>query len=170
MKKITIILISLISWNNSQAKLTPKIDTSLNIARTEFQLHIPTSTKIAPIFRLDPSLKNGEFAYRIRRAGQQTNVTFLGGTPIEVTHAVHGFLEHIGFHFGFDGVKHPKTLKPDTIRSGYYLTRPHTRWRGIRQHVNFPMDISSYPQEEAREYLRRLVRMRFNKIAVHSYP
>lgn len=115
-------------------------------------------------------MKDGAFAYRIQRSDRQPTVTFIGETPIDVTHAVHEFLEHLGFHFGFDGVKQPKTLRPDTLTSGYYLTRPHTRWRGIRQHVNFPMDISSYPQEEAREYLRRLVRMRFNKIAVHSYP
>jgi hypothetical protein len=32
------------------------------------------------------------------------------------------------------------------------------------------MDISSYPINEAKDYLRNLLRMRFNKIAVHSYP
>jgi len=170
MKNLTLILISLIGWINSQANEIPESDTSLSFARTEFRLHISASAKIAPLFKLDPSLKNGAFAYRIQRYGMRSTVTFLGGTPIEVTHAVHGFLEHLGFHFGFDGVKRPGMLRPDTITSGEYLTRPHTRWRGIRQHVNFPMDISSYPQEEAREYLRRLVRMRFNKLAVHSYP
>jgi hypothetical protein len=170
MNILTIILFSLFGWINSQAKEIPESDTSLDFARTEFRLYIPSSSNIAPQFRIDPTLKDGLFAYRIQRSGRQSTVTFLGETPIEVSHAVHEFLEQLGFHFGLDGVKHPKTLRPDTLRSGYYLTRPHTRWRGIRQHVNFPMDISSYPQEEAREYLRRLVRMRFNKIAVHSYP
>jgi hypothetical protein len=32
------------------------------------------------------------------------------------------------------------------------------------------MDISSYPVEEAKEYVRNLVRLRFNKLAIHSYP
>ena len=170
MKKLTIILISLIGWTNSQAKARHEIDTSLSFARSEFRLYMPASLSITPKFSIDPSLKDGAFAYRIYRNGMKSTVSFLGGTPIEVTHAVHGFLEHIGFHFGFDGTKRPTSLRTDTLSRGMYLTRPYTRWRGIRQHVNFPMDISSYPQEEAREYLRRLVRMRFNKIAVHSYP
>lgn len=139
-------------------------------AREELQLHLAGSTPIDTEFRRDPRLRDGAFAYRIHRARGRVKVTFLGGGPTEVTHAVHGFLEHLGFHFGFDGTKRPTSLRTDTLSQGLYLTRPHTRWRGIRQHVNFPMDISSYPQEEAREYLRRLVRMRFNKIAVHSYP
>ena len=32
------------------------------------------------------------------------------------------------------------------------------------------MDISAYPLDEAKEYLNRLMRMRFNQIAIHSYP
>ena len=170
MYKLTLLFISLSMGINSQAAEPKARDTSLSFARSELRLYMNGSPGIIPQFRLDASMKDGAFAYRIRRSGQQMNVTFLGGTPIEVTHAVHGFLEHLGFHFGFDGVKRPGMLRPDTLTSGEYLTRPHTRWRGIRQHVNFPMDISSYPQEEAREYLRRLVRMRFNKLAVHSYP
>lgn len=47
---------------------------------------------------------------------------------------------------------------------------PKVRWRGIRQHVNFPMDISSYEIEEAKHYIASLVRMRFNEITFHSYP
>jgi hypothetical protein len=142
----------------------------LNFTKSEYRLHMTGSPKIKTYFRIDESMKDGSFAYKIDKSKGRTTVTFLGGTAMEVTHAVHGFLEHIGFHFGFDGTKKPATINLDTLTAGTYTTRPYTRWRGIRQHVNFPMDISSYPQEEAREYLRRLVRMRFNKIAVHSYP
>ncbi len=48
--------------------------------------------------------------------------------------------------------------------------KPKFRLRGIRQHINFPMDISSYSLKEAKEYIRSLARMRFNAITFHSYP
>jgi len=41
--------------------------------------------------------------------------------------------------------------------------------RGIRQHINFPMDISSYPLAEAKEYIRNLARLRMNLVIFHSY-
>lgn len=145
-------------------------DSTLNFAKSELRLHMTGSPKINTNFRIDQSMKDGSFAYKIDKSKGRTTLTFLGGTEMEVTHAVHGFLEHVGFHFGFDGTKRPAQIRLDTLTNGTYSTRPYTRWRGIRQHVNFPMDISSYPQQEAQEYLRRLVRMRFNKLAVHSYP
>jgi hypothetical protein len=53
---------------------------------------------------------------------------------------------------------------------GRVTVEPRVQWRGIRQHINFPMDISSYPIEEAKDYIRNLARMRFNAITFHSYP
>ncbi len=47
---------------------------------------------------------------------------------------------------------------------------PRFRLRGVRQHINFPMDISSYSLKEAKEYLRNIARMRFNAITFHTYP
>jgi hypothetical protein len=35
--------------------------------------------------------------------------------------------------------------------------------------MNFPMDISAYPLEEAKEYVRNLARLRFNHLIFHSY-
>lgn len=127
-------------------------------------------TRMDTRFKKDRSLKDGAFAYVIGKKRDRVSVVFSGAGPTEMLHAVHGFLEHLGYRFGFDGTRRPDRIRIDTLTAGTYTTYPHTRWRGIRQHVNFPMDISSYPQEEAREYLRRCVRMRFNKIAVHSYP
>lgn len=46
---------------------------------------------------------------------------------------------------------------------------PYCRYRGVRQHINFPMDISAYPLGEAKEYIRRLARMGMNAITFHSY-
>lgn len=159
-----------IAFSGSAACAMINDHTDLRFAKEEFEMHVPSHLKIKTEYRLDKTLKDGCFSYRISRRKGLINVIFSGESPTEITHAVHGFLEHLGFHFGFDGTKRPEAIRLDSLTAGTYTTQPYTRWRGIRQHVNFPMDISSYPQEEAREYLRRLVRMRFNKIAVHSYP
>ena len=37
---------------------------------------------------------------------------------------------------------------------------PKVRRRGIRQHINFPMDISAYSLDDAKEYIRSIARMR----------
>jgi hypothetical protein len=151
-------------------------DAVLRFARTELQLFLSDSTaghgplRTETLFLSDASMKDGAFSHEIRRKNGRLSLTFRGGGPTEILHAVHGFLSHLGFRFGLDGTERPSRLRPDTLTPGVYTTYPHARWRGIRQHVNFPMDISSYPQEEAREYLRRMVRMRFNMLAVHSYP
>lgn len=121
-------------------------------------------------FSIKKALKNGAFAYGIERTKKGIDVSLIGEGPTEILHATHSFLEHIGYRFELSGTIDPEKTILDTLKPGYYTIHPYTRWRGIRQHVNFPMDISSYPIEEAKEYLNRLVRMRFNEIAVHSYP
>jgi len=143
----------------------------LRFARREWQAQLGTAAaRIGTSYRIDGRLADGAFAFRIKRTGGNLQVDLTGHDETGIVHAVHGFLEHVGFRFGIDGTTKPRQLRLDTLRDGYHLTVPHTRWRGIRQHVNFPMDISSYPVEEAKAYLQQLVRMRFNKIAVHSYP
>lgn len=42
--------------------------------------------------------------------------------------------------------------------------------RGIRQHINFPMDISSYSLEQAKAYIHQIADMGCNFITFHSYP
>ncbi len=114
--------------------------------------------------------KNGSFSYQINRKGKAIQVVFSGEDETTMTHAVHSFLEHLGYRFEISGTVRLENIRPDTLSNGTYSIAPFVRWRGIRQHVNFPMDISSYPIDEAKEYLRNLLRMRFNKVAVHSYP
>jgi hypothetical protein len=118
----------------------------------------------------DATLTNGSFAFDIKKKDQIFNVVLSGEGETEILHAAHSFLEHIGFQFDMFNSIIPDQINISTIRTGYFLVNPYTRWRGIRQHVNFPMDISSYPLEEAKEYLNNLMRLRFNKLAVHSYP
>jgi hypothetical protein len=126
--------------------------------------------KIVFHLRRSSSLKIGAFSFGFSQDGSSTHVTLAGEGSTEILHAAHGFMEHLGFRFELTGTDLPRSIRFDTLKARTYTTIPYTRWRGIRQHVNFPMDISSYPLEEAREYLTRMVRMRFNEIAIHSYP
>lgn len=113
------------------------------------------------------SLSNGEFGFSCDGKGR---VIFRAGNDIGITHAVYTYLEKMGCLFDLTGTSIPKQLKKSMAEPFDTLIKPTVRWRGIRQHVNFPMDISSYDIEDAKEYIDRLVRMRFNKLTIHSYP
>lgn len=133
----------------------------------------PTERARLPLafnFALNTTIPEGSFGFRIQQHPNEQSIQLYGSGETEILHAAYSFLEHIGYRFDISGHIRPTSFSTDTLRSGEYPTIPYTRWRGIRQHVNFPMDISAYPISEAKEYLNRLVRMRFNKIAVHSYP
>jgi len=148
----------------------------LQFAIEELKFHLGSKaiqqnqTRFHFSFNKNSALKNGSFSYAIQNASKKINVVFSGEDETALVHAVHGFLEHLGFQFEFNGTIPPSSIQADTLRNGIYTTVPFARWRGIRQHVNFPMDISSYPIEEAKTYLKNMIRMRFNKLAVHSYP
>ena len=130
----------------------------------------PQKNRLQFHFQIDHQLPDGAFSYTINKKNKTFHITFSGSDKTEIAHAGYSFLEHLGFSFEVTGTEVPDEIIFDTLQNGKYTIVPYTRWRGIRQHVNFPMDLSSYPLEEAKEYLLRLMRMRFNQIAIHSYP
>ena len=83
-------------------------------------------------------------------------------------HAAYTLLEHLGCRFEITGPVVPKILKKLPVLAE--TIHPVVKRRGIRQHLNFPMDVSAYPLYEAQEYIRNLARLRFNHITFHSYP
>jgi len=87
-----------------------------------------------------------------------------------VLHAVYTMLEQLGVCFEITGARIPE--KGDMARlAGWSQTvTPAVERRGVRQHINFCMDLSAYPLSEAKEYVRNLARLRFNSITFHSYP
>ena len=87
-----------------------------------------------------------------------------------VLHAVYTFLEDIGYCFDITGPLFSESSPVFCVKSESRTIYPKVRERGIRQHINFPMDMSSYSLNEAKEYIRNLARMRFNHITFHSYP
>ncbi len=86
----------------------------------------------------------------------------------EVLCGVYTALEEYGVKFGISGEVIPESV--DFSVSFERHVTPAVLYRGIRQHLNFPMDISSYSLNEAKRYIRNLARLRYNSITFHSYP
>ncbi len=93
-----------------------------------------------------------------------------GGNPSSVLCGVYEALADAGILFEATGYSVPIAFDLDGFFAENKQVSPKFRLRGIRQHINFPMDISSYTLKEAKEYIRSLARMRYNAITFHSYP
>ena len=82
---------------------------------------------------------------------------------------VYDVLERMGLLFQMNGPVCKAPLDITACDEISVTCTPFCRHRGIRQHINFPMDISAYHIEDAREYIRNLARMGLNSITFHSY-
>lgn len=94
-----------------------------------------------------------------------------GGNASSVLCGVYDALTDAGMLFQATGYAAPRGFD----LGGLFAARekkitPRFRLRGIRQHINFPMDISSYPLKDAQEYIRSIARMQYNAITFHTYP
>ena len=119
---------------------------------------------------LDPSLKATSYSFCVAADTTRVQVTLAGHDEACVLHAVYDMLEKCGIFFDVMGPILPAQLNLAALIPGTtVVVTPFVRKRGIRQHINFPMDISSYPLAEALEYIRNLARMRMNHISFHSY-
>ncbi|GHT71930.1 hypothetical protein AGMMS50239_41240 [Bacteroidia bacterium] len=150
----------------------------LDFAREELNLFLGKAYKLSGnsnpdwqlVLETDSKLTEGSFNIQHLKNGKQNQIILRGSNDAAVLHAVYTFLEKAGVRFEITGAFIP--VKVDiTQLTGYSETiHPKVKKRGIRQHINFPMDISSYPLNEAKEYIRNLARLRFNFITFHSYP
>ena len=102
--------------------------------------------------------------------GDGSKLAFVGGSLSAVLCAVYDALADAGIFFEATGYSVIHSFSLDTFFSVNKQVKPKFRLRGIRQHINFPMDVSSYSLFEAKEYIRSLARMRYNAITFHSYP
>lgn len=119
-------------------------------------------------FRLsiDPALTPFAFAVSV----QDREVVLRGHGVRETLHAVYTLLEALGWVFEITGPRQARRASPAELNGLTIHVQPAVNWRGIRQHINFPMDISSYPLDEALDYIHNLARLRLNHITFHSYP
>lgn len=109
--------------------------------------------------------------YRITASeeGKKKLLTISGCSESGLLAGVYHVLEQMGLCFLMNGPVLNGTLDIAACDGMKEECRPFLQHRGIRQHINFPMDISSYHIEEAKEYIRNLARMGLNSITFHSY-
>lgn len=125
---------------------------------------------IAFKFRLNPNFEEAAFSVDSKLSKGVLNVELSGKTPSDVLYAAYTFLEKGGYLFDITGPVLPNQFNWDPLKNYKDKIIPAIKKRGIRQHINFPMDISAWPLETAKEYIQNLARMRFNAITFHSYP
>lgn len=118
----------------------------------------------------DSELSEGSFCVSCNKEGKQNIIHLTGNNETSMLQAVYTFLEKAGMRFEITGPVKITTLSFENLKGTADTINPLVKQRGIRQHLNFPMDISSYPLEEAKEYIHNLARLRFNYIVFHSYP
>lgn len=140
-------------------------DPVIEFAAAELQRFLGSSAD-ARFFILagDPDLPPFAFAVRV----ETDAVTLAGHDSTGVLHAIYTALEQVGWCFEITGARLAHPIDLSLLHSE--TVRPAVNWRGIRQHLNFPMDISSYPLAEALDYIRNLARLRLNHVTFHSYP
>ncbi len=121
-------------------------------------------------FIVNKGLKDQSFSISCRNeAPDKIKVSLQGEDSSCVLSAMYTFLEKAGLLFEITGPVLPSELLLEDTLNWDEKICPAVKSRGIRQHINFPMDISSYTLEDAREYIRNVARMRFNHISFHSY-
>ena len=121
------------------------------------------------VLEVDPTLTETQYAIRVARDDHRTKIILAGHDAACVLHAVYDMLERCGIWFDVLGPQLPDILNLSALPDGERGMTPAVKKRGIRQHINFTMDISSYPLAEAMEYVRNLARLRMNHITFHSY-
>jgi len=138
-------------------------------AEKELKMHIETVCAKHPdiTFILQPDENMDEYSYGYDFT-QANTILMKGPRENEVLLAMYLVLEKAGIVFDTK-TRYPEKLDFTKIQGKSEVIKPFVRLRGIRQHINFPMDISSYHIEEAQEYIRSLARMGMNAITFHSY-
>ena len=122
------------------------------------------------VLQTSNQLPDGSFRVEYRETGKTQQVILSGSDDAAMLHALYTFLEKAGMRFEISGPVLTGNIDINKLKNYEETIVPKVKQRGIRQHINFPMDISSYPLEEAKEYIRNLARLRFNYITFHSYP
>ena len=122
------------------------------------------------VLKTDSGMKPFSFSV-VQPKGEKIKTIYLSGFDETcVLHSVYTMLEIIGYTFDITGIRKPQAPSIKNITGYSKIIYPVVERRGIRQHINFLMDISSYPLEEVQEYIRNLARLRMNYITFHSYP
>ena len=115
---------------------------------------------------LDCKIPKYEYKLSVKNGGAEVNIS--ASRLIDVFSAAYNYLERVGIAFGIDGGVLCAEGNFNTDVDLHMV--PSVKRRAIRQHINFPMDISSCELADAKRYILNLVRMQYNAITFHSYP
>jgi hypothetical protein len=183
MRKIIFgILVVLLSINCYAAKQTISIEAKgqsevFKFAQQELKKFLSVNYELtdaaAPwqiVLQTNKELKDGAFCVEYKATGTKQQVIVSGSDESAMLDAVYTFLEKAGMRFEISGPVFNEKIDINKLKNYSETIIPKVKQRGIRQHINFTMDVSSYPIEEAKEYIRNLARLRFNYITFHSYP
>ena len=117
----------------------------------------------------DKTMEEFSFAVKQENSNDAKELHLTGYDDACVLHAAYMVLEKLGLCFEINGQIFPKHSNLDILLGYNVIVNPAIKNRGIRQHINFTMDISSYSLSEAKEYIRNMARMKMNYITFHSY-
>ena len=114
-------------------------------------------------------LAQQEILIRSGTVGGTPAVAVTGGSPQAVLWAAYELLEHLGVVFEFSGEILPTNTGPPNL-SGIDIRRsPSIAERGLRLHLNFPMDQSAYSLPDFLTWVDRIARMKYNYLMLHFY-
>jgi hypothetical protein len=127
----------------------------------------PTLAEFTP--SLPETLGEQEIVVASGSYAGQPAVAITGGSPAAVLWATYAFLEKLGVVFEFSGeILPPKRQALDLSGIGIRQT-PSIKERGLRLHLNFPMDQSSYSLPDFFAWVDRIARMKCNYLMLHFY-
>ncbi len=96
-------------------------------------------------------------------------VAVVGGSPKAVLWAAYALLERLGVVFEFSGEIIP-ARQASVALDGIDIRRsPSIEERGLRLHLNFPMDQSAYSLPDFLQWVDRMARMKYNYVMLHMY-
>jgi hypothetical protein len=96
-------------------------------------------------------------------------VAVTGGSPAAVLWAAYALLEKLGVVFEYSGEIVPPRQTSLDLKGIEIRESPSIPERGIRLHLNFPMDQSSYSLPEFLAWVDRIARMKMNYLELHFY-
>jgi hypothetical protein len=162
---------------------SPTEQPTLKYAKSEIELFLTDAfledaknegiNHIQVTFKNDSSRNDASFSYQAnldKNDLSRLQVTLLGKTDSDILCAAYTFLETGGYSFELSGPLAPTHFHWQTIKHSAKNIIPAIKQRGIRQHINFTMDVSAWPLKDAKNYIDNLARLRFNAISFHSYP
>lgn len=188
MKK-TLLILSILSLVFVMTSLKNKVELSFENTKNQTQLEYAKAeltsflsesvlsnadasgiNRIAFKFSVKPNFEEAAFSVDSKLNKGVLNVELSGKTPADVLYAAYTFLEKGGYLFDITGPVLPTAFNWELVKNYNEKIVPALKKRGIRQHINFPMDMSAWPLETSKAYIQNLARMRFNAITFHSYP